>query len=322
MIVFPFFLKKMTDEKNIHTVPAGVEAVRLSDYAAGIFAGLETKSGVKKAAKRGELFVAGQPASTATFVSGGMQIEWRRADYVPARAFKANIDVVYEDDFLAIVNKPAGIAVSGNRFDTVENALSEIIIKSSQPDMLPVPRAVHRLDSATSGLLIVAKTQKTRIALGNMLEQKQISKTYQAVAIGETPPSGIFATPVNGKEAVTRFETQKVIPSLVSGRLSLLKLYPETGRTHQIRIHLSTAGFPILGDKLYGDPAFMLRGKGLFLCATQLQFIHPATNQMLNAEIEIPRKFHRFLDGEQRRWEKYGTLRQHTGKDFTSAKNL
>lgn len=295
----------MIDPKNIHTVPAGIEAVRLSDYAAGIFAGLETKSGVKKAVKRGQLFVDGKPASTATWIATGMQIEWRRADYVAARIFKANIDVVYEDDFLAIVVKPAGIAVSGNRFDTIENALSGIIAKSAQPDALPVPRAAHRLDSATSGLLIVAKTQKIRIDLGDMLEHRLISKTYQAIAIGETPPSGVLETPVNGKKALTRFETQKVISSIVSGRLSLLKLHPETGRTHQIRIHLATAGFPILGDKLYGNPAFMLRNKGLFLCATKLEFAHPVTNKPLNIEIEIPRKFYRFLDGEQHRWEKY-----------------
>ena len=296
----------MSNENNIHTVPADIEAVRLSDYAAGIFRGLETKSGVKKTVRRGELFVDGEIASTAVFVSAGMQIEWRRPDYVARQPYSAKIDVVYEDDFLAVVNKPAGIVVSGNRHDTVENALLGILAKSSQPDASPFPHAAHRLDCATAGLLIIAKTQKIRIALGNLLEQKQIAKTYVAIAIGETPTMGVFTTPVNGKEAITRFKRKSVTPSLVSGKLSLLKLYPETGRTHQIRIHLADARFPILGDKLYGDPTFMLRGKGLFLCAAKLEFIHPATGEPLNFEIEIPRKFNRFLKGELHRWEKYG----------------
>jgi 23S rRNA pseudouridine1911/1915/1917 synthase len=289
----------------IHIVPEGVSGIRLSDYAAGIFPGLETRSGVKKAIKKGEILLEGIPGTTASIISSGLALQWNKPEYIPAKVYKLNIDVVYEDDYLAIVNKPAGIAVSGNRFDTLENGLVAHLSKSTQEDCLPVPRAIHRLDSATSGLLIIAKTQSTRIALGRMLEQKEIEKTYQAVVIGETPLSGILTEPINGKEATTRFERIETVRSLVSGKLTLLKLYPETGRTHQIRIHLASAGYPILGDKLYGDPGFLLKGKGLFLCAVEVGFRHPVTNQELTISIDSPQKFRRFLDGEQRRWEKY-----------------
>lgn len=288
-----------------HIVPEGVSGIRLSDYTACIFPGLETRSGVKKAIKKGEILLEGVPGTTASIISSGLALKWNRPEYIPEKVNKLNIDVVYEDDYLAIVNKPSGIVVSGNRFDTLENGLVAHLSKSTQENALPVPRAIHRLDSATSGLLIIAKTQSARIALGGMLEQKEINKTYQAVVIGETPLRGIFTEPIKGKEAITRFERMDTVRSLVSGKLTLLKLYPETGRTHQIRIHLASAGYPILGDKLYGDPGFLLKGKGLFLCAVEVGFKHPVTNRELTISIDSPPKFRRFLDGEQRRWEKY-----------------
>lgn len=288
-----------------HIVPEGVTGIRLSNYATGIFPGLETKSGVKKAIKRGEIWIDGIQGTTASYISTGLTIQWKKPDYIPRKVYNVKIEIVYEDDFIAIVNKPAGIVVSGNRFDTLENGLIAHLAKSTQGDVLPLPLAIHRLDSATSGLLIIAKTHTARISLGRMLEEKMIYKTYQAVVIGETPASGIFTEPINGKEAITRFERFETIPSLVSGKLTLLNLHPETGRTHQIRIHLSNAGYPILGDKLYGDPEFLLKGKGLFLCAVKVKFRHPVTNKELSISIDLPPKFKRFLDGELRRWEKY-----------------
>jgi 23S rRNA pseudouridine1911/1915/1917 synthase len=289
----------------IHIVPEGVTGIRLSNYAAGIFPGLATRSGLKKAIKRREVLVGGQIATTATMLFAGNEIEWNKPDYVPRKLYDVELEVVYEDDYLAVVSKPAGIVVSGNRPDTLEHGLPAHLARSSQEDALPVFRAIHRLDSATSGLVIIAKTSHARVTLGNMMEQKEIAKTYQAVVIGETPASGFFNDPVQGKEAITRFERMETVSSLVSGRLSLLNLYPETGRTHQIRIHLANAGFPILGDKLHGDPGFLLRGKGLFLCAVKAEFRHPVTGKPLKISIAPPPKFQKFMDGEKKRWIKY-----------------
>lgn len=290
----------------VHIVPDEVTGKRLSDYIPGRFPGLDTKSAAKKAIKRGELMVQGNIATTATLVFHGCTIVWNKPEQIiPSKIYKVNLNVVFEDEYLAIINKPAGIVVSGNRFDTLENGLRAYLKPSPLEDALSLPRAIHRLDSLTSGLVIVAKTQSMRISLGRLLEEKAISKTYHALVIGEPSPSGLFDSPVNGKVALTRFETVKTIPSLVSGRLSLLRLFPETGRTHQIRIHLSEAGFPILGDNLYGKPGFVLRGKGLFLCATGVEFFHPVIGKHIKVSIDLPEKFQRFMVSEFRRWKKY-----------------
>lgn len=290
----------------VHIVQNEVTGKRLSDYVPGKFPGLDTKSAAKNVIKRGEIMVQGNVASTATLVFHGYTIVWNKPEQIiPAKIYKVNLNVVFEDEYLAIVNKPAGIVVSGKRFDTLENGLRTYLKPSPLEDALALPRAIHRLDSSTSGLVIVAKTHSMRISLGRLIEEKAISKTYHALVIGEPLPFGFFDSPVNCKEALTRFETVKTIPSLVSGRLSLLRLFPETGRTHQIRIHLWEAGFPILGDKLYGKPGFVLRGKGLFLCATGVEFFHPVKGKQIKVAIDLPGKFQRFIAGEYRRWEKY-----------------
>lgn len=294
------------EETFYHQVPEGISHSRFSDYVPGIFALASTKSYVKKSIGKGEWYVNGNRANTGTLVSTGSLIEWRKPVELPSRPYPLKLEIVYEDDFLVIINKPAGLVVSGNRHDTLENAAFGQIKVSSMEDSLPMARAIHRLDSATSGLVILAKTQTTRRLLGDMLERRELEKEYQAIVIGEMPQNGILNEPVQGKEAVTRFVTQCIIPSLVSGKLSLVKLIPETGRTHQLRIHLSQAGFPILGDKLYGDPEFMLKHKGMFLCAVKVNFIHPVTGKAVESQISPPAKFSRFMDGELRRWEKYG----------------
>jgi len=294
------------EETFYHQVPEGISHSRLSDYVPGIFALASTKSYVKKSIGKGEWYVNGNRANTGTLVSTGSLIEWRKPVELPSRPYPLKLEIVYEDDFLVIINKPAGLVVSGNRHDTLENAAFGQIKVSSMEDSLPMARAIHRLDSATSGLVILAKTQTTRRFLGEMLERRELEKEYRAIVIGEMPQNGILNEPVQGKEAVTRFVTQRIIPSLVSGKLSLVKLFPLTGRTHQLRIHLSQAGFPILGDKLYGDPEFMLKHKGMFLCAVKVNFIHPVTGKAVESQISPPAKFSRFMDGELRRWEKYG----------------
>lgn len=294
------------EETFYHQVPEGIYHTRLSDYGPGIFALAPTKSYVKKSIGKGEWYVNGNRANTGTLVSTGSLIEWRKPVVLPSRPYPLKLEIVYEDDFLVIINKPAGLVVSGNRHDTLENAAFGQIKVSSMEDSLPMARAIHRLDSATSGLVILAKTQTTRRFLGEMLERRELEKEYRAIVIGEMPQNGILNEPVQGKEAVTRFVTQRIIPSLVSGKLSLVKLFPLTGRTHQLRIHLSQAGFPILGDKLYGDPEFMLKHKGMFLCAVKVNFIHPVTGKAVESQISPPAKFSRFMDGELRRWEKYG----------------
>jgi 23S rRNA pseudouridine1911/1915/1917 synthase len=231
----------------------------------------------------------------------------QRIDLLEAAAeikvYEMKIPVVYEDDHLAILNKPGGIPTSGNQFRNLENTLPYNLKPSPEPDAYRLPRAVHRLDSATCGLVVVAKTARARMELGRQFEERKVEKKYQAVVIGEIAAEGEFRSEIDGKQAFTRFRRVQVSPSLRFGHLSLVDLFPETGRTHQLRIHLSGTGFPVLGDKLYGEEGLIFRGKGLFLCSVQLDFFHPVSKEKLVLKISPPAKFHKMLERENQRYK-------------------
>lgn len=288
-----------------HTVPPNTPPARLSDYARGLFPTLPSRKSVKKAIKRGEVWIDGQPGTTGQWVQPGQQIQLVDLEQTPPKTYELALEVIYEDEHLAAINKPAGLPSSGNRFRTAQNALLHNLSLSPAEDALPWPVPVHRLDAPTSGLLLVAKTRSARIELGRQFEEKEIRKTYRAVVIGQTPENGILDTPVDDKPALTRYERRQHVRSLKNDWLSLLDLYPQTGRTHQVRIHLSRAGFPILGDKLYGKEGWILKHKGLFLAAVELTFTHPATGEEMTLSIDMPRKFGTFLAREARRWDRY-----------------
>lgn len=247
----------------------------------------------------------GEPATTGRWVSEGQLIQLIELDEKPAKIYEFELEVVYEDEYLAVVNKPSGIAVSGNKFQTVQNALPFNLQYSKEKDALKKFLPVHRLDAPTSGLLLIAKTKFARVHLGNQFEKKSIRKRYQAVAIGKMEASGKIDFPIENKSSKTEFRLVEQVPSLKNEWLSLVDLFPLTGRTHQLRIHLSKSGFPILGDKLYGKSGLILKGKGLFLCAVELTFAHPISNEKLTIKIKTPAKFHSFIKGEKRRWQKY-----------------
>ncbi len=277
---------------------------RLSDYG-GIFLKYPSRKGMKKAIKRGEIYVNGALGQTGTWISTGDRIECMDLELPPPEAYHLTLDIVYEDAYLAVIHKPSGINVSGNQFRTIENALLHNLTPSKEADALRGFRAVHRLDNPTSGLLLVAKTSRARIHLGQQFEAKSIQKRYQAVVIGKTPEAGNIATPIKDKTAYTRYERAEVVPSLRNTWLSLLHLYPSTGRTHQLRIHLASLGFPILGDKLYGTAGEILKKKGLFLAAVELGFEHPIRGERMTFELDTPYKFRALLAREERRWQRW-----------------
>lgn len=287
-----------------HIVPEHSSRQRLSDYCCGIFAALPSRKSVKKAIRAGRLLLNGKQGNTGDWVKPGMQIdllapEKTRPDY------ELRLEVIHEDQHIALINKPAGIPVSGNQFRTIANTLPFNLKPSSAPDALAAPFPVHRLDSPTSGLLLIAKTGSAHQHLGQAFEQNKIKKIYQAIVTGKPPESGTIELPIEGKPAYTRYELLQSVPSLKNEQLSLLRLFPSTGRTHQIRIHLAQIGHPIMGDKLYGEPGKIYQGKGLFLCATGLQFSHPKSAELLPFVINPPNKFPLLLQREQRMWERY-----------------
>ncbi|MBI9056272.1 MAG: RluA family pseudouridine synthase [Labilibaculum sp.] len=290
---------------EFHIVPAGIEDIRLQDYAPKIFNSISSYQGMKKAIKRKKVYVDGEPAPTGLWVKEGQRIELLDLELPPAKVFEMELEIVYEDDHIAVINKPAGVSVSGNLFRTIQNMLPFNLKESSCQDALPVFRPVHRLDNPTCGLLLVAKTSQAIGALGAQFENRTIKKRYTAVVIGDLPDKGRVEMEVDGKEAVSTFRVVKKVPSIRNKSLCMVHLFPETGRTHQLRIHMAGLGTPILGDKLYGTEGEILQKKGLFLCAAGLHFEHPFTNEKMDLSIDPPYKFGRFMEMEEKRYDKH-----------------
>lgn len=287
-----------------HTVPPNISSIRLSDYAIGIFRIIPTRKGIKKAIKKKCVWIDGLPADTGRWVQSGQVIQLMEPESQPTKIFKLPLTIFFEDEYIAVINKPAGIVVSGNQYRTIQNALPFNLTISKMEDVLTIPMPAHRLDHPTSGLLLIAKTRKARVMLGKQFEDKVIEKKYQAIVIGELPDVGSIDFSIDGKTAYTRFETNRIIRSLKNNYLTLVDLYPTTGRTHQLRIHLAKSGWPILGDKLYGQEGMILKNKGLFLTAVGLSFTHPITEELITVTKDAPAKFNLLLAREQRRWDR------------------
>jgi 23S rRNA pseudouridine1911/1915/1917 synthase len=289
-----------------HLVPGDAPRLRLSDYLPGRLQFLLSRKSIKKAIKQGVVLVDGRTGHTGDWVLPGQLINVYSPDTSPPRPLDIDVVIVYEDDYLLAINKPAGLTVSGNKYHTVVNAIQGKSQMSDQPDALPWPHPVHRLDAATSGLLLLAKTQGAQIGLGLLFEIRQIKKTYQAIVCGKAPAEGIIEQELDAKSALTSFQKLQEVPSLKTGFLSLLELFPQSGRTHQLRRHLSGIGLPILGDKLYTpDDRPLLKHKGLFLCAVKLEFIHPMLKTPLAIETSAPDKFGIIMKRSMLRWKKF-----------------
>jgi len=247
----------------------------------------------------------------------------------PVRAIAEEIplEVVYEDDWLAVVNKPAGLLVhagAGQSRSTLVNALLHHFKQLSGAGGELRPGIVHRLDKETSGLMVVTKTDAAHHRLAAQFAARQVKKTYLALVQGwpEREGDSIHA-PISrdrarrirmttraaaGREAVTHF---KVLERFDSpwGKFSLLEVRIETGRTHQIRVHLASIHHPVVGDTLYGAARAMrtLPGKRAalpapaaltrnFLHAARLEFQHPATGRKMSFSTPLPAELDRFLE--------------------------
>ena len=224
------------------------------------------------------------------------------------------LDIIYEDDSVLVLNKPAGLVVhpaAGNWHGTLLNGLLAYC-----PSLAQVPRAgiVHRLDKDTSGLLVVAKTLQAQNHLVRQLQERSVKRTYRAVADGVVPFDGKIETligrdphnrtrmaviPFGGKEAITHV---KVLERYAD--FSYIECQLETGRTHQIRVHMKAAGHPLAGDALYGNPrhsatvevkAAIKSMARQALHAYRLSFIHPRTLEIVQFEAPLPADIYHLL---------------------------
>ena len=275
-----------------HTVPKLEVATRLSDYVPGIFKTVTSKKGMKNAIKNGLVKINGKKGFTADFISGGEKIDlYKSLEKINKPIIELPIQVLYEDDYLAIVNKQAGIVVSGNKKITLENALPNSLKVSSQKDALERPEPIHRLDYATSGALLIGKTINTVVALNQLFEEKKVRKKYYAVTIGIMKDKGTITFPIENKASKSSYQLIASIESPKYKFLNLVELTPHTGRRNQLRVHMAAIGNPILGDQKFGKEGLILLGKGLYLHSFSLEFTHPNKNTILSISSPIPKKF-------------------------------
>tara|TARA_E500000318_G_scaffold108902_2_gene120716 strand:- start:2230 stop:2952 length:723 start_codon:yes stop_codon:yes gene_type:complete len=239
--------------------------------------------------------VNGTIATTATLITGGEHITLSiPKETRPKKQLVFPLQVLFEDHHLAAIHKPAGIEVSGNKFKTIANALSQNLQPNSLSDTT-TPQPVHRLDYATTGIVLVGKTSSSIRALNKMFEDKTITKTYYAVTIGKMKSKGAVTSEIDGKPSETAYQVMESVPSERFGTLNLVQLHPKTGRRHQLRKHLFGLGHPILGDKDYALEGLILRGKGLYLHAYSLEFEHPFTSESIRIIDELPEKYRKIF---------------------------
>lgn len=215
------------------------------------------------------------------------------------------IDIVYEDDYLMIINKPVGMVVHpapGNYTGTLVNALMYHSEKLSSINGVIRPGIVHRIDKDTSGLLMIAKTDQAHQSLAEQLKEHTITRKYVALVhgrineetgtinapIGRSPKDRLKMAVVerNSKEAVTHFRVLERF-----NQYTLIECQLETGRTHQIRVHMAYIGHPLLGDPLYGVKKPKIKHDGQLLHAKILGFEHPVSGEYMEFDSEIPEIF-------------------------------
>ena len=259
--------------------------------------------------RAGCVLVDGAARKTGYNLKGGEQIVVR----VPQREESSiepediPLDLIYEDDYLAVIDKPAGMVAhpgAGNESGTLVNALlaryPELADMMDDPDTGKRLGVVHRLDRGTSGLIMAARDKQTLLALMGQFQARTVDKVYLAL-LEKRPASntGIVDAPIardprqrkrmavqrGGKPAQTEFE---VLDDDFQGDRALVKLKPLTGRTHQIRVHLAFIGCPVVGDTVYGRRKQRVRMKRQFLHAHELAFDHPGTRERLRFVSELP----------------------------------
>jgi 23S rRNA pseudouridine1911/1915/1917 synthase len=269
----------------------------------------KSRSYVQHAIKEGYVLVNNQKVKTGYTLklNDEIQIEEVEVKKLDVKAVNMNLDVIYEDDDLLVVNKPQGMVVhpaSSYHEPTLVHGLLHQVEELSSINGVIRPGIVHRIDKDTSGLLVVAKNDKAHQILSEDLKEHDIARDYIALVYGSfeenegTINAPIMRHPKNrlkmavlaeGKHAVTHF---KVIERFEKYTLLSCKL--ETGRTHQIRVHLSYIHHPIVGDPIYG-PKDTIGSTGQFLHAEKLSFVHPIKKEQMTFTAEMPKVFKDFL---------------------------
>ena len=293
----------MTQETAVpefHEFTVEVSESRLDQYLAGLDTGM-TRSQLSRLIVEGQAWVNGRPAKPSSKVRAGDSVSLSVPPPRPTGVVAQDIPVtvVYQDESVVVIDKPAGLAVHpgpGHPDMTLVNALLAMC-----PDIQGIggeirPGIVHRLDKDTSGLMMVAKTHQAHNDLSAQIKARQVTKGYLALVEGSLKstegkvdaPVGRhprrrtrMAVVVGGKEARTNYKVRQELRGH-----SLVELYLETGRTHQIRVHMAHLGHPLVGDTTYGHASHLVDRH--FLHAFHLGFKHPITGEPLDFKIDLP----------------------------------
>lgn len=287
---------------------------RLDRYLANVVPRL-SRTRAQALIERGAVHVDGRPGRASQVLEAGQEVRVARAEVTPDLAAPLEpetipIPIVYEDEHLLVIDKPAGLVVHpapGHPSGTLVNALLGRLAPGGEDGRSLRPGIVHRLDKDTSGVMVVARDEATLAALAEQMKARRTVKRYLALVEGHMPvPEGAIEAPIGrdprqrqrmalvaeasgGREARTRFRVLRE----AHGR-SLLELHLETGRTHQIRVHLAAVGHPVVGDPVYGRPQAPLPPRQ-FLHAAHLEFEHPGTGAWMAFDAPLPADLAAFL---------------------------
>lgn len=283
-----------------------IDNMRLDAYISKINSNI-SRTMVQKLIQEGNVFVNGKEKKISYKVQVGdiIEINIPKPQETTIKPENIPIEIVYEDTDIIVVNKPKGMVVhpaNGNPDGTLVNAVMAICKDSLSGIGGEIrPGIVHRLDKDTSGLLIVAKNDKAHINMSNQIKNREVKKIYIALVRGlvcedeatinmpigrSTKDRKKMAIRKDGKEAVTHFKVLKRY-----SKYTLLEIKIDTGRTHQIRVHMSEIGHPVVGDMVYSNGKNEFGVEGQMLHAKSLDFKHPVTGEKMHLEAELPQYF-------------------------------
>jgi len=291
------------------TVDSGSEGLRLDQFlnASGYW---PSRTFIQKVIAAGGVQYRGKALRSSFRLEPGCEIEVRWDDPEPLTVEPEAIplEILYEDHDLVVVNKPRGMVVhpaAGNYHGTLVNALLDHCRDLSGIGGKIRPGIIHRLDKDTSGVLVVAKNDFSHLALAAQLKARTMKRIYKALVHGNPPQNGRIAAPIGrhpvlrkqmavvatGKTAVTNYRVLEYFKAY-----AMLELKLESGRTHQIRVHLSHLGYPLVGDPVYGHHRERAPIQGQALHAAVLGFTHPRSGENLEFSSEIPNVMQQAVD--------------------------
>ena len=326
----------MSSEREELTVPAEAAGWRLDQFLTANLAGL-SRSRVQQLVAQGSVIVDGGLEKASLKLRGGETVVVTGQQQVApleARPEEIPLDIVYEDEDLAVVNKPAGMMVHAGSGATEEQRSSGTLVNALMHRFATLstiggelrPGIVHRLDKETSGLILIARNDRTHEALAEMFASRRITKTYVALLQGALPQERATIQAPIGRDSVrrTRMTTRRtdggrtaishyrVVERLETrfGKFTLARVRIETGRTHQIRVHMASISHPVVGDTLYGAAAKLVSQSANanrkatreflaldrnFLHAAELEFTHPTTGKLIQLHSPLPPELEAFL---------------------------